>query len=94
MRGCSEAAGFPNYLILLNIITLLSCVPLVASGRAERFGAKKEAKKHLFTDQPTFLARKASNHSLNPSPISGKGLNQEVAEADDFLTVLVSRDTR
>ena len=27
-----------------------------------------------------------------PSP--GQGLNQKVAEADDFLTVLVSRDTR
>ena len=48
----------------------------------------------VFTDQPTFLARKASNHSLNSSPIVGKELNQEVAETDDFLTVLVSRDTR
>ena len=72
MRGCSEAAGFPNYLILLNIITLLSCVPLVASGRAERFGAKKEAKKHLFTDQPTFLRLASSNKRQSRAP-SQKG---------------------
>jgi hypothetical protein len=27
------------------LYSLLSCVPMVASGKAERFGAKKEAKK-------------------------------------------------
>ena len=29
----------------------------------------------IFTDHPTLLAKRASDHSPNPSPIFGKGLN-------------------
>ena len=29
-----------------------------------------------FTDHPTLFAKRASDHSPNPSPISGKGLNR------------------
>ena len=56
---------------------LLSCVPMVASGKAERFGAKKEAKKHPPPPRPP--------------PIWG-GCKQKFAETVKFFYVLVSRD--
>ena len=48
--------------------------------------------RNVFTDQPTFLARKASNHSPNLSPIIGKRLKNIIAETDNYFYVLVSRD--
>ena len=56
---------------------LLSCVPMVASGKAERFGAKKEAKKHPPPPRPP--------------PIWG-GCKQKFAETVKFFYVLVGKD--
>lgn len=44
-------------------------------------------------NNPTLLVlRRASNHSLNPSPIVGKGLKKIIAETADYFYVLVLRD--
>ena len=43
-------------------------------------GAEKELQRTPFTDQPTFLARKASNLFPNPFPIIGTGLNCKIGK--------------
>ncbi len=71
-----------------------SFVPSVESGKAERSGAENEPRNILC---PFSLAqrkeRKETSTPYQTTPYMGC-LNQEVAEADDFLTILVSRDTR
>ena len=61
---------FPNHLILL-VVRDLSQPP------------NPPCRKNS-TDQPTFLARKASNHSSNFSPIVGKTLNLKSSETKLF----------
>ena len=49
--------------------------------------------KEGFTDYPTLLAKRASNHSSNFSPIVGKTLNLKSSETKLFRLFWVSRDT-
>jgi hypothetical protein len=52
----------------LLVISLLSCVPAVASGKAERFGAKKEAKKHPPPPRPPpYMGRMQHRKSQKPT---------------------------
>jgi hypothetical protein len=67
---------------------LLSCVPTVASGKAERFGAKKEAKKHI----SYFLwRRERSKETSTPSkasPVYGEDATENRGNRR-FIRVLV-----
>ena len=49
--------------------------------------AEEKEPKKTFTDYPTLLAKRTSNHSSNFSPIVGKTLNRRMAEAAHSSTV-------
>ncbi len=63
----------------------VSCVPLVASGKAERSGAENEPRDFF----SYFLwRRERSKETSTPSkasPVYGEDATQKIAETDDFL---------
>ena len=50
-------------------LSLISCVPLVASGKAERFGAKKKGKKHPPNPSPSLYGRSVIDSGQEPPSI-------------------------
>ena len=63
----------------------VSCVPMVASGKAERSGAENEPRDFF----SYFLWRrersKETSTLTKASPVYGEDATQEIAETDDFL---------
>ena len=67
-RGDSKTSYYLDNLLFekkQKYYLLLSCVPMVASGKAERFGAKKEAKKHPPNPSPSLYGRDVTENRGN-----------------------------